>query len=344
MRVLMAFLLVGSALVSGCSGNGSPPADDVDTDPTVPGLPPVVAPGDLPVWSYGQSWKHNWTLRFGGAEQDFPLEVVVTNVTDAGYELATDTLETALFHASFFFPDLGFMAKDLSANTQADYSFPWYNFPLADGKTWQATESNLDFDLQEVTNTLTLTTSAMAVGTPDEHYMVTARDGTGLRAYYDYQPGLGWFSEFRAYQGGEDLENWTIRIVASGMDLDWSGTWYRADADLLLYHINLVVPTAPAAPSPQASFDVTADYTHVQLLMFSFAETGAHDTQVIAPNGDRYQAVVAPVETAPHIPYNEIVQVPAQVGTWQAVTAGASPFVAGGGILAWGATVQQGNV
>jgi len=302
----------------------------------MPGVEP------LPQWRLGQSWTHAWEIPSQGVA--FSTEVVVTNATASGYQLASDTLEMALFHASFIFPDLGTMATDLSGTTQGAFRFPWYSFPLEDGKRWTAVMEDLDFQLQPVRSELTLTATLRA-DSPRQVFDIEARDAAGLQARYDYDPEVGWFTEFFGYEGGEDPEAWMYRIRLEGHQPDWSGTWYRSEGELVVQHLNILVPPAGyVQPAVATSFQLRPDATHFMGLLFSFAEGGAHDAQVVAPDGTRHHATVAGGAGIYHADGANIVQVEAQPGTYHVSTVGAGAVAAGGGVFGWSHKVSQGHI
>jgi hypothetical protein len=348
-RLLLAAALV--AALAGCSdapaATGTDPAADA-ADAANGAGPGHSADGmahaeqAAPAWQVGQWWDHHWY--FGPQDtQGFMVKAIVVGNDSAGWRLATDEAIDAASHAAFYFHDQGTMGPDWSVRDFGGaFQFPWYSFPLHDGKTWTAHEENLDFNLQKLSQQLTLKATAIN-GTPGA-FSIEARAPDGLRALYDYQPSIGWFSEYRAYAGGAtDPAQYNLRMVDEGHGRGYAGTVYTATADFLLDTASTVAPTAPAAPAPPASFTVTESHTDVLAIPFVFAAAGASTAELAAPDGRHWEAYQVTDHTGSVVQGQQpgIVFVPAAPGDWRFATAGAGAFVAGGGCFAWGITLTS---
>jgi hypothetical protein len=339
----VAFLLL--VALAGCSD--APKADDVaDASPDATAGAQVASLGVAPAWSVGESWDHH--LYFGPQDTTGVLvrAIVVSNGTD-GYRLATDEAIDAATHAAFYLHDQGVMSTSdwTVRDFGGSFSFPWYSFPMTDGKTWKGREENLDFNLARVSRDITMT--AKAVNGTAGAFTIEARDGDGLRARYDYQPSLGWFSEYTAFDPADpDPSHYNVRMLNEAHVKGWSGTYYTAQADFLLNTVTVVAPTSPTPPPPPASFTISEGHTEVLALPFVFAAGGASAAELVAPDGQHWDAyVVADQDGASWASgSSNFVYVPAVPGEWRWATVGAGAFVAGGGCFAWGVTMASGTL
>lgn len=352
LRPLLVALVASLVALSGCSGGGSdspdapgegggPGGTDADESRAV-----IM---QAPTWTVGENWVHHWYV--GNATSDNPFDFTLTAIVSAsdgdGWKVSAGDLESSIFHAAFFFPDLGTMGKEFTMES-AEFSYPWYSFPLEDNKTWKAKEVNLDFDLQPVERELTLKATwvppaAGVVG----HYVIEARDGANLRARYDYRPDLAWFSEYRAYGDGvtDNLEAYVVRVQAETHATDYNGAFFDAESELFIADVTVNVPSSgEVTANPVASFEMGSTMTHMFAIQAAFAATGASSVEIVAPNGERYgfEAVDANVQQV--VQGADLVIAPAQAGTWNVVRAGASPLAWGSVLFAWGMTVTEGTL
>ncbi len=345
LRPALSALLV-AALLAGC-------ADDAPASPgdgaaaagmgaSTAGGGNATDPGAAPVWQVGQTWKHDWTI---GGSTAFDSRSVVVAAGGDGYRLASDDHADAVNHAAFFFHNLGQMDKDWSIHQQ-QYAFPWYDFPLADGKTWTAHEENIDFNLGAVSRDLTMTARLVnASGNVPAHYAIEQRtsDG-GLRAKYDYRSDVGWFHDLQLFDPAAPDSPPQVTLTTTSWGKGWTGTYYEATSDFLLNTFSFVSPAGGAAqPQPPTSFAVTADHTDVLAIVFAFAAAGGSAAELVAPDGQHWEANHVADQDGNTLYGNGgvQVQVPAVAGEWRVAWAGASPFAAGGGAFAWGVTVTE---
>ncbi len=341
-------LLLALAL-AGCSGDDGTAPHGTE-GPTATDGPAADGPVEMaaPEWAVGDNWIHHWFIPDGtGGETDFRTQVIVTGGMGSAWHLSAGDLQSAVFHGAFFFPDLGMMGKSDWTVRSGDYAYPWYSFPLTDGKTWSAPESNLDFDLEPVQRTLHFrSTWVAAEGGNPGHYLVEAHDGNALRARYDYRPDTKWFTEYRAYDGeGTDMDNYTFRVQVESWGGGYTGPWFDATAEMLLEHVSVTAPAAAqVSTTPTATFSMTEGMTHLLAFEFSFAAGGFHDTEIFAPDNTRYGYQAFEANGMAFSDGPDTLLIPAQAGEWRVTTLGVGAFAVGGGVLAWGATVTEGTL
>jgi hypothetical protein len=350
MRPALAVLLLLTALLAGCAGGGSDGtgASGSVADGGGSGMTETdgaATLGAAPSWQVGQWWTYDWTI---GTQTQFATKSIVVSNTTEGYRVAADAEDDAANHAAFFFHNLGLMDPKWSMHQQA-YEIPWYSFPLSDGKTWTAQESNIDFNLQPVSRELTMTATLVnASGAVPAHFTIEQRtaDG-GLRATYDYRPDLGWFSELKLFDPATPDSAPQVQLKVSGNGVGYTGAYFEAAADFVLNYFALVAPAAgQVATEPTKSFPISAAHTHVLAIVFAFAGGGASAAELVAPDGQHWEAQHAADPNGATLAGNGGVQVlaPAVAGDWRVVFTGASPFAAGGGCFAWGVTVTTGTL
>lgn len=342
-----AFAAAVLALLAGCAAK-PPPADasgstGSGSSGSHDAMAGMEAMAHAPPWKVGQWWLHHWY--FGAQDTTgFTVKAVVAaNGTD-GYRLATDEAVDAASHAAFYFHDQGTMGPDWSVRDFGGaFQFPWYSFPLTDGKTWTAHEENLDFNLQKLSQDLTLTAHAIN-GTPGA-FTIVARTTDGVRATYDYQPAIGWFSEYKAFDPKDpDPTHYNVRMVDESHGQGWSGTYYTAKADRLLYSVTTVVPPAGQVnENTNPTFTVASSHTDVLAIPFAFAAPGAANTELVAPDGRHWESYVVADQNGNALAQAQpgLLFVPAAAGTWSCSTAGAGGFAFGGGCFAWGVTLAS---
>lgn len=341
-RLATALLL--TALLAGCSDAPDP----VDADPGTPGTQEE-APAPFTVtgtgWQVGDWWSHRWISPASGL--DFTVKSIVA-VNESGTHLvATDLELIAAQHAAFFFMDLGRMDPD-GTMTAGDFEFPWYQFPLVDNKTWTAQEKNLGDAFDIVTRTIEFTARQVGSGN-GAHFLVEGRVGGKLYVEYDYKPEIGWFSAFQSYsltaEGDEPVEAFTI--TTEGQGTGFAGTYYSSVGDILVNTQTLVHPGSTSPPGSAQTFTLGAAHTHLFAIAFSFAAGGASHTQIVAPDGQHWEATAVGDPDGNNVNPNgspgSLVFTPSQPGQWQVALGGAG-VVAGGGAIVWGVAITEGSL
>lgn len=350
---LLAILATSLASLAGCASD--PPAADAEGDAPTPtgadGLPATVD-GSAPQWEVGQWWDHKWF--FGStASEPFTVKTIVAEDLGSSFLVATDDNLTSAFHAAFLFPTLGAFPKGEVTATVGDYSWPWYHFPLSDNQTWSdeivsRDGSGTDAYSFPITATVRAVPEIVTTVGTEPGFEIEARSEGKLFARYDYVPAIGWMSRATFYDILADEETPQFILETSQVGTGYRGPYFDSTGDVLSTHFNLLVPTAPAPPNPTSSFPVTEAHTQVLAFMFSFAAAGAHDTELVAPDGRHWTSSQASDQDGNGLhsigPVDGLVFAPAVAGDWRVVTAGAGVFVAGGGLQAYGITQRAGQL
>lgn len=335
-------LILSVLLLAGCAGDPGTP----DADPETPGVQGEPAPAftvTSPGWEVGEWWQHHWVFA-GQGGPDFTVKTILAENASGTYTFGTDLEATAAQHGAFFFMDLGTLSPD-GTMTAGDYTFPWMQFPLTDNKTWKAQETNVGSAFDPVTRSLDFTARQMGTGA-DAHFVIEGRQDGDLYVRYDYQPDLHWFSEFTTFTvDANGTETPVYTITNEGHGVGYAGTVFHATGNLLVNEQPLMHPGSTAPPADTVTFDLAADHTHVFAILFSFAAAGGHNTQLLAPDGQHWEAIGAgdadgnPV-SPPVVTSGLQLLEPAQAGTWR-VNFGGAGVVAGGGCFLWGVAITQ---
>jgi hypothetical protein len=327
--VLLAFLLLPLA---GCVHKDAPaaPASSGGAAGASALAPAAVNGTPAPTWTVGQSWSHKWTLVSGG-NLTFLVKTVVAESDAGGWTLATDNQTIAAFHGAFVFPTLGRFTTGL-AQSVGTSRFPWYHFPLLPNATW--TDSVVLYDGTKDTKLdIRGRVTGVQHGTSDV-YRIEMATGDRVVATYDYDTKTQWFNEALFYGDDGTLQ---FRLEMQETGRAFKGRLYDDTGAFLMDHEDLVVPSAGVVqPSPPQDFAMAADQNQLLLFLISFAAGGGHDSEVIAPDGQRFGAQAFDGVVAPFYNDSRVLVVPGQAGTWHCSTAGAGALVAGGVIQAYG--------
>ncbi|MHB1260495.1 MAG: hypothetical protein ACYC2H_02140 [Thermoplasmatota archaeon] len=357
-RTILAVILM-AALLAGCASPQDPPTAGPTTAPDGNGPAAVAAAnGTAPVWTIGQWWDHKWFLG-STATEAFTVKTIVAEDKGESWVVATDNNVTSAIHAAFLFPTLGDFPKGEVTAVVGDFRWPWYQFPLSDNLTWTSEVSTRDgsggvYSLPLVSSAKLakgIVTAAGVVDGFDVEARTAGSDGIPagrLFARYDYVPTIGWMSHATFYdvlsEEGEAVPQFILELSDSGAG--YTGPFFESTSDVLSTHFNLFVPTSPTPPSPTSSFPMTAAHTHLFGFLFSFAAAGAHDSELVAPDGRHWgSSAVSDGNSVFLTPTSSgLIFVPAAPGDWHVFTAGAGAFAAGGGIQAYGVTQREGQV
>lgn len=337
LRASLTVLLLVS--VAGCIRKAD---DAVDAQPQAPDgaaagashMAAAMSGTPAPTWAIGQSWTHKWTIVGSGGDDNFTFLVrtVVAEKADGGWTLATDNQTIAAFHGAFIIPTLGRVSHDL-VQAAGETRFPWYHFPLKPNATW--TDTVVGWDGAKA-STLAVTGRVTAVThSPAHTYHVEMAASDHVVAEYDYDVETEWFREARFYDDSGTLQ-FLVQMVETGTG--FTGRLYDNSAGkMLLSHQDFIVPAEgvvqPAAPQ---EFTMAAGQNRLLVFLFSFAFGGAHDSELIAPDGTRHGAQSFDGVLAPFYNDSRILLLPGQAGTWHAASAGAGAFAAGGFIQTFG--------
>ncbi|HEX2066319.1 MAG TPA: hypothetical protein VHI93_05845 [Candidatus Thermoplasmatota archaeon] len=283
-----------------------------------------------PSWAIGQSWTHKWTIVDGG-NLTLLVKTVVAEAADGGWTLATDNQTIAAFHGAFVFPTLGRFTPGL-LQTAGPTRFPWYHFPLTANATWSDTAVLYD-GVKDTQVDVQGRVVSVQRG-PSTVYTVELTTGDRLLARYDYDAHTQWFNDATFY-GQDGKPDFTVQMQETGRG--FKGRLYDDTGVPLLNHFSLLAPAAgEAQPRPSADFMMAADQNRLLVFLFSFAAGGAHDSELIAPDGTRHSALSVDAVAAPVHDDGRILLLPGQAGTWRVATAGAGAFAAGAYVAAYG--------
>jgi hypothetical protein len=256
-----AFAIALAAALAGCSN--APQANG-------PGLGSEDDPGDdavvsldaaAPEWQVGQWWE--WETSFGGETRPDTFRSVVAQAASGGYVLASDQDGMAKEEAAFGHPLLGEVSASLSLEGFGG-TWDFLDFPLTDGKTWQATIPNIASD---ILGSPTATVAMRADHDPDlPGYRIMGHVDQGMLLEATYLPETGWFGEVLLYDLDPSQEEVEVGLRAVSAGLNFTGTAYTATAEeLLILNDGSGLDAPPPEgqpflqPEPSGSFTMAAD-------------------------------------------------------------------------------------
>lgn len=307
MRAIPLFLAAG-LLLAGCVGKEAPamtPAEagrvgavepEVMVDPLLPDGSGTgsVALGDAPLWNVGDAWS---IMSMGNDATEQSYLVVVAADGDS-YTLATTSESQAGYDAMFDISFIGkIRARDLAGHQQGE-PVQFFDFPLADGKTWTTT-----WDGFEVTLT--------AKQTPKGFDIVGVRADGEPHVTYDYDPALRWWSKLEFPEG--------YGIKADRLVEGWTGAIVTGTAELVFDSA-----PAPALANPgSGSFTIAEGQSFGMVLVMGGGEAWARGFQLFEPAGTPYlDSTIGTFEfgdamTAHSFRYQQ--PIPATPGEWHIV-------------------------
>jgi hypothetical protein len=131
-----------------------------------------------------------------------------------------------------------------------------FDFPLSDGKTW-----NARFFGEDMSFTATFAGDVplqpdVGLGAFAEGFRIQATGSSGTRVLYDFVPAVGWFTAFEVVQDGRQ-----IRLDLLGLVDDYAGPYvFFRGADLVVEDLAHEETTAPAAHT--FPFDLNEENGH----------------------------------------------------------------------------------
>lgn len=337
--VLSLLMLV--PLLAGCANQGAPePAPSstggvqyqdevvqvaVDTMPRDAPAPGERTLLEAPRWRLGEWWTYTMTDGFTGGTYEF-TRVVVGEDRAAGNYLVGFPVESfsndvMLFHI----PGYGDIAQSNLAYETHDAYFQMLDFPLTDGKEWEA-----EFE-----------------GTGKGPALVTVDGGKAnielispnynVQATYD--PEIGEISEMTINNGTYA----TYKVTGHGYDYQGLVRVPHAH-DLIFMHgrlagvVDLSQPVLPPNPKgPTDTVEITAGYDRASFIIavgggpaFGLPPPpGVFRETVTAPDGTVYEATLTPVDVATGTPLKIIaVGHDNPTGTWSLEHVAAGPGIA----------------
>ena len=287
----MAALLTLALLSAGCLAASSPRAADVPTNASAPlgKLPVANATTPAPVWKSGDAW--SISTSGGGAQSEHSVLVVTSDSSDA-YNLATTSATLATFDALFDISYIGKIRADDLAGTQGTTPVKFFDFPLADGKTWSTLWDN---------KTINITAKSSGAGA----FAITAMDGAKTYASYDYQPAVKWWDRLE-FAGG-----YVLKVDRFGEN--WTGEYRVATAKMIL-DSTTAIPVMTINSQP---FTVDAAQTSVILSFFGGSSAYARGYALQDPSNAPYQGNATPADAQPTgggVAFQETL--PPTPGTW----------------------------
>lgn len=211
--VALATLLALAGCI-GTDGPADPATNGSDAGPTgpAPGAngtgPTGTSTADLaapPTWQVGD----HWTYRMSGPDIDREATMVVAEDAGDAWVVKTDDRETAFFDARFDISYMGPQSKADLAGSQGDTQVRYFDWPLAEGKSWNTTWDGIE---------RTVTVRSTGEGTAD----LVARDPEGnVDVRYSFDAAVGWFSEMRFFENGSE----TFGLTLTGSGSSFGGTY-----------------------------------------------------------------------------------------------------------------------
>jgi hypothetical protein len=334
-------LLMLAPLLAGCADE-SPAADPAIEDggvqfesevlqlaqPTMPRDPPAADERTLqeaPKWRLGEWWTYTMTDGFTGGTYEFTRVVAGEDRAAGNYLVGFPVEEFSNDVMLFHIPGYGDVAQSNLAYETHDAYFQMLDFPLEDGKTWQAEFEGTGLGTAMVS--LGNGVADIELVTPNYHVVAT------------YDPALGEISEMTINNGTYA----TFQVTGHGYD--YQGTVRVPHAhDLVFIHGRLagVVNAGASGSGPVSTgitetVEVSPGYDRLSFIIavgggpaFGLPPPpGVFRETVTAPDGTVYEAMLTPVDVATGTPLKIIaVGHDAPEGTWTMEHLAAGPGVA----------------
>lgn len=299
-------ILVAALALSGCLGGGDP-VEGASADGAGLGLPDVQVLGpvidknatvDAPVWVKGDAW----TIESYGVGASRST-LVVAHADGSSYQFATTSDDLAMFDAIFDISYIGRIRASDLAGHQQDQPIQFFQFPLADGKTWSTTWDGNEVALRAG---FVPAIDSPAGKLPGFVIQGSTADGSTY-VTYDYVPSLRWLSRM------EFAEGYGFKVV--GSTTNWTGEVKSAQSKALLQ----LGSETPAASVPAGAFTVDPDQFAVVMMTAGFTEAQLRATAVVAPDNTEH---AGPYVTGSPTPSGEfeVVMLPPIAGQWKVVS------------------------
>lgn len=297
LAIALAFAGCVKPDAGGATRQEEPLASALVASPAAPLAGDASPEAETPVWRVGDAWAIT-SSGFGSEERSHL--VVVAADTDS-YTLATTSEQAAAFDAMFDVSYVGkIRAADLAGHQQGT-AVKYFDFPLADGKTWVAKWDGLDVALTATKSARGFDITGTAEGEP--------------YVEYDYVPDLKWWSRIHFLQG-----DYGFRVDRA--ETEWRGEVLTATASVVYE----AAPQAPTFTSGTGSFTVAEGQS---FLLASLEARGAQWQRafyLVDPAGQPYPTTGIQNlegELAGTAPYRTQEQLPATPGEWRIVLEGA---------------------
>lgn len=294
--ILAAVLLAGCASPQEASPNALE-TTQVTAGPLVANLSVV----DVPLWSVGDAW----VLDIYSNDEHSAGTLVVSAADSDAYTIVTTSDSSAMFDAAFDVSYVGKIRADNLAGSQKDQPVKFYDFPLADGKSWST-----PWDQTTVNLTATFAPKIATPLGPQPGFTIKGEARGEDYVEYDYVPALNWWSRLAFVS---DNYGFTVTGVAH----NWTGE-YKVGASKTLLTMGTAVPIAT---TPAGSFTVDAGQSSVLLTISSHSEQFARAFTLIDPNHQPHATQsVNNFENSPN-PSREftVESLPPTAGEWRVI-------------------------
>ncbi|HEX9815381.1 MAG TPA: hypothetical protein VGB18_00255, partial [Candidatus Thermoplasmatota archaeon] len=233
------------------------PPEPTDTDTGTPAISVnLEVQAELPDWRFGQTWTYR-VERPGLPTGTFKM--IVAEDRDDLWVVATNNRTQAVDHAVYSTnPMLGRISKETLSPYQSGAPVKMYQFPLADGKTWQATffgttmnfQANYvgDIDSSQIDKARNLPSRL-------DGFRVTATGG-GRTVMFDYVDTIEWFTRFELQEADSTF---SIRLSLADFESNYKGSYFffrgAPDAESLIKEGSHQANALP--PTSRETFDAT---------------------------------------------------------------------------------------
>lgn len=248
MQKLGSVLLI-ALLLSGCSSKDPPEPTDTDDTTAATTTANLEVQSDLPAWSLGQAWTYR-VERPGLPTSTFKM--VVAEDRDALWVVATNNRTQAVDQAVYSTnPMLGRIGKETLSPFQSGAPVKMYQFPLTDGKTWDATFFGTIMNFRSVyVGDIDSSQINKARNLPPklDGFRITATGG-GRTVTFDYVEAVEWFTRFELKEADGTP---SIRLSLADFESNYKGSYFffrgAPDAESLIkegsHQANAVPPTS----------------------------------------------------------------------------------------------------
>lgn len=250
----------------------------------------------VPVWAVGDSWT---VVTANGETQT----AVVTSASQQSYRLDVTGEQTASYDAIGDVSWIGTIRAADLAGAQQGTAVKFFDFPLADGKTWSTTWDGL-----EVTMTARLNPALATSAGTQPGFEIVAMAGDAVHATYDFVPSMKWWSRIEWPAQGYGL-------AVSAYKPNWTGTAIRGTASQILE----LAAAGPVTNTPAAEFTVSEGQTTVMLLLMGATEQQARAMAIVDPEGQPFPLPEGEDVLVDGMPRDDFttVQLPPTPGSWK---------------------------
>lgn len=265
MRAIVLVLVLAGASLAGCLGGADAPSatrgEPLETAlvPAAPGASGAADEAQAPTWALGDAW----SVVTSGPSGEERVQLVVTGVSSDAYTVSTTGEQMAMYEALFDISYLGRIRASDLAGHQQDQPVRYFDFPLADNKTWSTTWDGLEVVLKATRGARGFDIVGTVEGEP---YVA-----------YDFVPELKWFSRLR-------FEAQDFTITVERLDEGWTGTLAVATAKTV-YEAST---TTPVATSGSGAFTIDEGQTHGVVVLAGGGERWARAFALVDPSGQQH--------------------------------------------------------